>query len=293
MYLSVIIPTFNGADTLAEQLEALANQISSEPFEVIISDNGSTDASRTIAERYLGKVPGLRMVDSSDRRGRSHARNAGAEAAVGRALAFTDQDDVVGEGWVRAMETALENWDFVTGPMEITRLNKPWRTQRAAYPKHEPYVHKYPPYLAHAPATNLGVKRSLHQSIGGFDESFMLAWEDSDYGFRIQLAGTQLHFVPDAVVHYRLRHDLVGIYRQARAYGEGNVVFYKKYEPMARVDESWKTRIREWTRLFGVRTILGLRKKSNLVFWLCQLGWRIGHFRGCVKHRVLAPSYWM
>ena len=253
MHLTVIIPTFNGAEHLADQLEAFANQISPGPFEVIISDNGSTDGTRKIVEQYIGKVPGLRIIDSSDRRGRSHARNAGAEAATTEALAFSDQDDVVGDDWVRAMGTALENYDFVTGPIESKMLNAHWRIQHSSYPEHAPYVHKHPPYLAHAPATNLGIKRALHQSIGGFDESFTFAWEDSDYAFRLQLAGTKLHFVPDAIVHYRLREDFASIYRQARAYGKGNVAFYKKYEPMASIHGSWKSEIAAWTALFRPR----------------------------------------
>jgi GT2 family glycosyltransferase len=292
MYLSVIIPTFNGTRVVAEQLDALANQISPGPFEVIISDNGSSDSTREIVASYVGKVPGLRMIDASGRPGRSYARNAGAEAATAEALAFTDQDDVVGPAWVRAMGTALEDRDFVTGPTESKRLNEPWRIEHSVYPEHEPYLHKYPPFLAHAPANNLGVKRALHQSIGGFDEALMFAWEDADYSFRLQLGGTKLYFDPDAVVHYRLRHDFASIYRQARDYGQGNVAFYKKYEATARVHESLKERIGAWTSLLRPRAILGLRKKSRRALWLSRLGWRIGHLQGCVKYRILAPSFW-
>lgn len=293
MHLTVIIPTFNGASLLAEQLEALATQISPGAFEVIISDNGSTDKTREVVESYIGRVPGLRMIDSSERRGRSYARNAGAEAAAAEALAFTDQDDVVGETWVRAMGTALENYDFVTGPIERKKLNESWRIQDGPDTEHEFYVHKYPPYLAHAPANNLGVKRALHQSMGGFDEALMCAWEDADYSFRIQLAGTPLHFVPDAVVHYRLRHNFVSIFRQAKAYGKGNVQFYKKYEPMASVHGSWKAEISAWISLLRPRVIWGLWKKSARARWLSRLGWQIGHIHGCITSCILAPLFWM
>jgi GT2 family glycosyltransferase len=293
MHLTVIIPTFNGAQYLAEQLEALAHQSSASPFEVIISDNGSTDATCEIAAGYLGRIPGLRLIDSSRRRGRSYARNAGAEAAAAEALAFCDQDDVVGEAWVWAMESALEKYDFVTGPIESKMLNEPWRIQHSVYPEQECYVHRYPPYLAHAPATNLGVKRSLHQGIGGFDEALMLAWEDSDYAFRIQLAGTKLHFAPDAIIHYRLRHDFASIYRQAKAYGEGNVAFYKKYVSMAKVEESWKIKASAWLSLLRPKALFGLWKKSTRALWLSRLGWQVGHLEGCVKYCILAPLFWM
>jgi len=53
MKLSVIIPCYNEADTIATQLEVLAKQYWSEPWEVIVSDNGSTDDSLAIVEKYL------------------------------------------------------------------------------------------------------------------------------------------------------------------------------------------------------------------------------------------------
>lgn len=49
---------------------------------------------------------------------------------------------------------------------------------------------------------NLGIKRSLHDAIGGFDESILLL-EDVDYCWRIQEAGMKLHYAPDALLHFR------------------------------------------------------------------------------------------
>lgn len=293
MHLTVIIPTFNGAANLAEQLEALAHQVEPGLFEVIISDNGSTDGTLEVVRHFMGKVPGLRIIDSSNRRGRSYARNAGAKAASAEALAFSDQDDVVSETWVRAMGTALETHDFVTGPIESRKLNESWQIEHSSYPEREPHIHRYPPYLAHAPANNLGVKRSLHRIIGGFDESLTLAWEDTDYAFRIQLAGTKLYFAQDAVVHYRLRHDLGNIYRQARSYGKGNVAFYKKYETVAHVKESWATEVRACLSLLRPKVLLGLWKKSSRALWLSRLGWQVGHIQGCITYAILAPLFWM
>ena len=113
MKLSVIIPCFNVADTLAAQLEALANQQWSKPWKIIISDNGSTDDSVTIVEHYKEKLPNLRVVDVSDKSGRAHACNVGALAAAGEALAFCDADDEVAAGWVAAMGEALSKKEWL------------------------------------------------------------------------------------------------------------------------------------------------------------------------------------
>ncbi len=293
MYLTVIIPTFNGGGHLVDQLEALAHQEAPGPFEVIISDNGSSDDTLEIVRYYVGKVPGLRIVDSSERRGRSYARNMGAEAALAEALAFSDQDDVVGKMWVRAMGSALQKYDFVTGPIDGKKLNEAWQTEYKNYQMREPHIHQYPPYLAHVPANNLGIKRAVHRSIGGFDESLTFAWEDVDYAFRLQLAGTKLHFEPEALVYYRLRHDFGSIYRQARAYGKGNVAFYKKYEPMGNVREPWKARINAWMALLRPKTLLSLWKKSKRAWWLSRVGWQVGHIQGCITYCIIAPLFWL
>ena len=74
---SVIIPVYNGAATLGEQLAALAPQTTDRPFEVLVCDNNSTDGTRTVVDEWVGRVPGLRVVDAFARQGPSHARNRG------------------------------------------------------------------------------------------------------------------------------------------------------------------------------------------------------------------------
>jgi len=68
--------------TIGAQLEALANQSWPEAWEIIVSDNGSSDDSVPVVERFTARLLHLRLVDSSDRPGASHARNVGARAAI-------------------------------------------------------------------------------------------------------------------------------------------------------------------------------------------------------------------
>lgn len=117
MKLSVILPCFNGADTIAVQLEALANQQWSEPWEVIVSNNGSTDESMAIVERYRNRLPNLLIVDAhappEPRRGVTHSYNTDIKAATGDAFVFCEADDEVAPGWLTAMGEALKHYDFV------------------------------------------------------------------------------------------------------------------------------------------------------------------------------------
>ncbi len=285
MKLSVIIPCFNAADTFAIQLEALANQQWSEPWEVIVSDNGSTDDSVTIVEKYKAKLPNLRIVDSSDKQGTAHAKNVGVFATAGEALAFCDADDEVGLGWLAAMGEALSKYDFVACRREYSKLNESWTLKyRRGSQRDGLQKSQYLPYLPHASGSTLGVKRSLYDAVGGFDESIPIL-DDTDFCWKIQLKGKKLHFVPEAVVHYRFRHTLDGIYRQARGYGKSQVLLYKKYKSLGR-PKPWIESIKAW--LYLLKHFPLSSSKEDWARWLWQLGWRVGRLHGSFKYREQA-----
>ncbi|HKV06504.1 MAG TPA: glycosyltransferase family A protein, partial [Thermoanaerobaculia bacterium] len=124
--LSVVIPCLNAADTLGVQLEALAGQSWPGEWEVIVADNGSTDGSREVVERYRDRLPNLRLVDASDKRGQAHARNVGAAAATGEAFLFCDADDEVAPGWLAALGRVLEDREFVACRYDNEKLNPEW-----------------------------------------------------------------------------------------------------------------------------------------------------------------------
>ena len=107
MRLSVIIPCYNAAPTIAAQLDALTGQCWMHQWEVIVVNNHSTDGSMEVVERYRTRLPHLRIVDAFARRSRPYALNVGAAAATGESLAFCDADDEVGPGWVAAIGDAL------------------------------------------------------------------------------------------------------------------------------------------------------------------------------------------
>lgn len=286
MQLSVIIPCYNGAVTLAEQLQALSEQVWDEPWEVVLADNGSSDASLEIAERFRAKLPSLTIVDASGKRGRPYACNEGAKAAHGANLTFIDADDVVAPGWLAALGTALETYEFVAPRHDFDHLNSVdirHSRKNAQGDGLQPYV--YPPFLPHAGGCGLSVRRALHEEVGGFDEVVRIL-EDTDYCWRIQLAGHELHFVYDAVIYIRFRADARSIYRQAKSYGEFNVLLYKRYRGKGMPPLSWKSGLLGW---FGVaKTLPHLGNEDKRHRWLWQFGWRYGRLLGSLRYHVLA-----
>ena len=286
MRLSIIIPCFNAADTIAAQLEALAGQRWSEPWEVIVSDNGSTDDSLKIVERYRERLPNLRIVDSSDLQGSSHARNVGALAATGEVLLFCDSDDEVAPGWLAAMGEAVFRHDFVACRLDTEKLNAPWLQKSWRNAQQDGPIQFCPPFLPYCGSCCIGVKRSLHEAVGGFDES-LLAMVDVDYCWRIQLAGTNLHFVAQTAIYYRYPGRFSRMYSQMRGLGKNAALLYKRYQPlgMPELSQTWKTPVVILIKL--LKTLLRIRSKQDLAVWVRAFGFRIGRLQGSIKNRVM------
>ncbi len=285
VHFSVVVPCYQAAATLAELLDSLARQTCTDGWEVVLADNGSTDGSRVLAEGYRGRLPALTVADASARRGAAAARNSGARAARGEALAFIDADDVADERWVETMTRALGKYDFVASRLDTTRLNPPWLWACRTVSQAAGLVPLwYPPYLPHAGGSGLGVRRALHEAVGGFDETLPVL-EDTDYCLRLQLMGQQLHFAPDALVHVRLRADLRGLYRQGLAWGFYNVALHRRYAA-GRSPEWWRWRrhARGWMRLLGLALRPYRRPARAAAAW--KLGWLAGQLAGSLRYRI-------
>jgi glycosyltransferase involved in cell wall biosynthesis len=286
MKLSVIIPCYNSATFLGDQLEALATQQYKGEWEVIISDNGSTDRSIEIAKGYRSRLPELKIVDSSDKKGAGHARNVGVKVATGDGFLFCDADDAVGAGWLSAMANALGMYDFVAGAFEGSLLNPGAVFKGRPVPQtHSLQEYDYPKFFPHAGGGNLGVRRHVHERVGGFNES-MPRLQDTDYCWRIQLAGVELHFVADAVLHMRLQNTLIGSLKQAFLWGRYNVLLYKTYRQHGMPPLFWKKGVRIWLNL--LKAFPRLRTRVGLEKWLRQIIWRLGRIDGCLRYKVLA-----
>ncbi|HEY2601525.1 MAG TPA: glycosyltransferase, partial [Thermoleophilaceae bacterium] len=113
--VTVVVPIYNVEEYLPACLDSVAHQ-THQNLEVIMVNDGSTDGSVTIAERYAAADPRFRLI-TQENGGLSRARNTGAAAATGEFLAFVDSDDVIPrEAYERLVTPLLETGsDFATG----------------------------------------------------------------------------------------------------------------------------------------------------------------------------------
>lgn len=233
--LSVVIAALDAEATLGRQLAALRAQRPPWPWEVLVSDNGSTDGTcdlvRTIASATM---PELRHVDSSGRRGPSAARNAGVRAARADGVAFCDADDVVGPGWVEAMGGALASGDLVVGRLDHQTLN-PGPGPRTSWQQQVdgPLVLDIVPRYPCGGAGCLGVGRTAFLAVDGFCTD-LLCGEDVDLCWRMQLAGARFVFAPEAVVQVGHRRTLGAVYRQMVGWAVGDRLLRQRYAQLRR-----------------------------------------------------------
>jgi GT2 family glycosyltransferase len=223
--VSVVIPVLNGARWLASQLGALRLD-STQPFETIIADNGSTDDSIAVARSFDRQMT-IIVLDASERRGQSFARNLGAKAATGDLLLFLDQDDEIGPGYVSAMASALHRAELVAARMDDHKLNDGWRRHARTLPQTSGLPSDPVPW---AYGCTLGVRRNTFERLGGFAEDLgALASEDVDFCWRAYANGVVLTFVEDAILHYRYPTTLGGLFRQGVTYGFAGVMVESRH----------------------------------------------------------------
>jgi glycosyltransferase involved in cell wall biosynthesis len=228
---TVVLPAFDAASTIDVQLRALAAQRFAGAWELIVADNGSHDDTVARVRAWADRIPVLRVVDASARRGPAAARNIGAAEARGRVLLFCDADDAAEPGWMAGLVSALADAEAAAGGRAYTSLNR-----RAHGPLDWPAPLFAKPPLAHLAAAsshNLGVRADVFAELGGFDEQ-LTAGEDVDLCWRLQLAGHRLVGAPAAIMQVRRREGLRATYRQAVAYGRADALLARKYAGVTR-----------------------------------------------------------
>lgn len=286
--VSVILCVRNAAATVAEQVAALSAQDHPSPWELVLVDNGSTDATVEAARgAWTHPSASFRVVRADERAGLAYARNVGVAAANGAAVAFCDGDDVADPGWVAALHRALQTAAVAGGHLEVDQLNAElpvyWRggspTRNGLPPAHG--------YLPHAIGANMAVRRDVYLGIGGCDEQFTICSDDVDLCWRLQEAGERLAFAPDAVMHYRLRPGLRDSLRQQWRYGVAEGALKRKYGVRMRRDSAavfrtvWLTLLLRPDRLVRGHKLRG--------WWLNVAAYRLGRIAGARRYRV---SWW-
>ncbi|GAA5212219.1 hypothetical protein GCM10025774_36010 [Microbacterium kyungheense] len=223
--VSVIIPAYNAARTIARQLDALTRQHVDVDWEVIVCDNGSTDATSRTAQSWADRLP-LRVIDASARRGPSAARNAGADAARAPLLAFCDADDAVTDDWLSGLLPVLGAHPFV---VTAARVESAYSTpDRRLYDVVTTLRMPFLPELPFGSSSHLAVSAEAFTRVGRFDETLRTG-EDVDLSWRLQLAGYAVTECREAIIDHSRRAGFFATVRQFRGYQHGRRALQHRY----------------------------------------------------------------
>jgi glycosyltransferase involved in cell wall biosynthesis len=190
---SVVIATKDRVKFLTSALDSLAAQEDAPEFEVIVADNGSSDATAEAVTQRQGRALNLSRVFVPEPN-RGKARNAGVASATGRILIFIDDDVELPPHFLAAHVRAHAGTSplAVSGPI----LNVPGYGSR-----HKPSFANYSG--AFFCTCNVSLPRSAFVAAGGFDEGFDLyGWEDTELGLRLRRRDLRRAFAWDAYLYH-------------------------------------------------------------------------------------------
>ena len=282
--VSVVIPVRNGADLLPVQLEALTRQTYEHDWELIVVDNGSTDDTARVAVSWSDRLP-IRVVPANDKQGVNYARNVGIRSARGELIIFCDADDEVSEQWLSALVEASLSASAVGGAIDSSLFDDPtkssWYSVRSTS-----RLRLAGGFLPAAATCNLAVWDDVLTSLGGFNEDYGYGATDVEFCWRLQLAGYDLAFAPQALVHYRTRSDLRSLARQFYHYGRGDARLFRDFRAAGMPRSSLKGAVKGWAWLV-IHVPDLLRDPSYRGNWIRRATMRLGKVAGSIENRTV------
>ena len=222
--ISAVVCTYNGERTIRDCLEGLLN-LEYPNFEVIVVDDGSTDATAAIAREY-----GFRLL-TTQKLGLSNARNIGMEAATGEIVAYLDDDARPDPHWLTYLAATFLSTEHagVGGPNIAPSGDGPTADCVDKAPGNPVHVLLSDTEAEHIPGCNMAFRKECLQAIGGFDSQFRVAGDDVDICWRLRQHGWTLGFSPAAVVWHHRRNSIQAYWKQQRGYGKAEALLERKW----------------------------------------------------------------
>ncbi|WP_370946757.1 glycosyltransferase [Amycolatopsis sp. cg5] len=215
--VSVIVVNYRGAEDTSTCLRALSTEPDYPRLELICVDNtpGSDEA-----ERIRAAFPQVKVIDSAENLGFAGGCNLGAKHTEGSVLAFLNNDARPAPGWVGAAVAELRaqptvgavaskvlDWDgteadFVDGG--LTWFGMGYKRHAGSPLAEVPSAeHEVAKDVLFATGSAMFVRASVFAELGGFDERFFMFYEDVDFGWRLNLRGWRVRYVPESLTYHR------------------------------------------------------------------------------------------
>ena len=252
--VTIIIPTFNGASRIGNCLDALLKQTRGEAQKLWLSNDGSTDNTVNMVERYSG----VRLITQVNA-GPAAARNHGALEALGMIILFTDDDCVPAADWLDAM---LEPFD----DPEVVGAKGVYRTRQKSLVARFVQIEYEDRYRLMADLDRIdfidtysaAFRRDRFLEMTGYDTSFPVACaEDIELSYRMSARGWKMKFAPAAIVYHRHPDTLWRYLKKKYKFAFWRVHALRK-NPSKAVKDSHTPQIMKLQLLFAPALLLAL-----------------------------------
>jgi GT2 family glycosyltransferase len=209
--VSIITLSWNAPQFTANALASIRAH-TSEPYEVIVVDNGS--GPETLEMLKTIDDPHVRIIYNAANRGYAGGNNDGIVAARGEYLVLLNNDVIVTEGWLDGLlwpfsklanlGTSAPRSNRVVGPQQVHDANYDDAVGMEAFARERRERLRHRGYITdRAIGLCLCVRRRVIDEIGGFDESYGVGnFEDDDFSLRVRGAGYQIYVCDDVFIHH-------------------------------------------------------------------------------------------
>lgn len=237
--IAFVILTKNSERTINECLREVSKLRNNFELEVIIVDGGSTDDTLSIIRNYQG-IMNIKLLHDHGK-GLGYARDIGWKESSANYVVMLDSDVLVNRNFIIEAIKILERDEKLGGlsaKLKPISLDKGWFGRFQEKNLSIYLHHQHPQYPSEAIALHTACtvfKRSVLEEVGGFDEFFDLAKEDSDISYRIRKRGYKLAYLNRYAIHL----ERARIIRTNFRYGRSYVLIAKKHPDM---EGLWKPR---------------------------------------------------
>jgi len=280
--ISVIIPCFNASAWIRETLDSVrAQDMEASQIEVIVVDDGSTDASAEVVR--AAQAPGLRLI-RTDNRGAAHARNVGTRAASGAFFQYLDADDLLSPSALRARREALEKSgaDVVYGPFQRLVESGPGRytlaevvDQRIEQVNADTELAAFSCFWV--PPVALMYRRRIVEKIGSWNEAYPVI-QDARFLQDAAHCGASFMYLPGVGATYRVRSGSLA--RRSKLALEADIL-----ENSLDTERRWR-RLNQLTPERAAYLAKSFRRSAEQLFWLDASRFR----RAMEAFRSLSPA---
>ncbi len=223
MMFSIVIPVYQSHTTLARCLDSLKTVASAE-CEIIIVDSSPGDKSEGIIKRFTQ----FKLIRSPNRLLMHHARNLGAQNAIGKILVFSDPDCVIDDRWLGELEASFQAGYKVVGG---SILCHPGGNMKMA--AHIIKFWKWLPgrgkgIITDLATANFAIDRAVFDQVGGFQGDLFVG--DTELSLRLRDNGHELYFNPNAKVYHIHEHTFASLLRERYIRGNDHICMLALHE---------------------------------------------------------------